>query len=157
MQTPSDACHILRVGFLAPETRVAAARMKRFEFAFDPLYRAVGAPLGVSPKRCWVEVDETQLQVRFGLWALRTAVANVAGTEVTGPYRKVKTVGPAHLSLKDKGVTFATNARRGLCIRFHQPIAALEPLGYLRHPAVTVTVADVEGLAAALPPTATGV
>ncbi len=126
--------------------------MKRFEFAFDPVYRTVALPLGVAPARCWVEVDETRLRVKFGFWSLQTSLANVADTEVTGPYSRAKTIGPAHLSLSDRGITFATNPERGLCIRFHTPVAAIEPLGYLRHPAATVTVADVEGLAAALPP-----
>ena len=127
--------------------------MKRFEFAFDPVYRTVALPLGVTPGRCWVEVDETQLRVKFGLWSLSTPLANVAGTEITGPYGRLRTIGPAHLSLSDRGITFATNGERGLCIRFHTPVPAIEPLGYLRHPGATVTVADVEGLAAALPPT----
>ena len=39
---------------------------------------------------------------------------------------------------------------RGLCIRFDRPVPGIEPLGLLRHPAVTVTVADCDGLAEAL-------
>lgn len=126
--------------------------MKRFAFAFDPLYRRVGWPIGVSPTRCWVELNESTLRIRFGLWTLETPLTNVAGTEVTGPYSTLKTVGPAHLSLSDRGITFATNKERGLCIQFHQPVGAIDPLGRIRHPAATVTVADIDGLAAALPP-----
>jgi len=79
-----------------------------------------------------------------------TDITNVAGTEVSGPYRTLTTIGPAHFSLADRGLTFSTNGRRGLCIRFKEPVPGLEPTGRLRHPGLTVTVADVDGLAATL-------
>ncbi|MDQ4031696.1 MAG: hypothetical protein M3332_05280 [Actinomycetota bacterium] len=44
----------------------------------------------------------------------------------------------------------ATNGARGLCITFREPVRGIEPTGILRHPAVTVTVADSQGLAAVL-------
>jgi hypothetical protein len=47
-------------------------------------------------------------------------------------------------------LTFASNSSAGLCISFREPVPAAEPFGVLRHPALTVTVDDVEGLAAAL-------
>jgi len=121
-----------------------------FEFAFDQLYRPVALAFGVTPGRASVDIDDGRLVARFGFWTLMTDVANVAGTEITGPYRTLTTIGPAHLSLVDRGLTFATNPRRGLCIRFHEPVSGLEPTGRLRHPGLTVTVADVEGLAAVL-------
>jgi hypothetical protein len=123
--------------------------MATFAFRFDPRYRAAALPFGVLPATTEVDVDGGELVIRFGLWRLRTPLSNVAGTEVTGPYSFVKTAGPAHLSFTDRGVTFATNGDRGLCIRFHEPVAAIEPTGRLRHPGATVTVDDVEGLAAA--------
>ncbi|MDQ3895953.1 MAG: hypothetical protein M3326_01675 [Actinomycetota bacterium] len=121
-----------------------------FDFAFDALHRAFALPLGITPRTATVAVDGDRLLARFGLWRLSTTVANVEGTEVTGPYAPFKTVGPAHLSIADRGLTFATNSRRGLCIRFLEPVPGIEPTGRLRHPALTVTVADVDGLAAAL-------
>jgi hypothetical protein len=124
--------------------------VQRFGFDFAPLYRAVALPLGISPRTCWVEVGDSRLRARFGFWLVRTELANIEGTEVTGPYRTAKTIGPAHLSVADRGLTFATNADRGLCLRFRQPVAGLEPFGRLRHPALTVTVTDVDGLAAAV-------
>ena len=121
-----------------------------FDFAFDILHRAFGLPLAITPRTARVEVDGDRLVARFGLWRLSTPLANVEGTEVTGPYSPFKTIGPAHLSVADRGLTFASNSRRGLCIRFREPVPAIEPTGRLRHPALTVTVADVDGLAAAL-------
>ena len=123
---------------------------RTFEFAFDPLYRAVALAFGVTPGRAGVDVRNGRLVARYGPWRLSTDVANVAGTEVTGPYRTLTTIGPGRLSLADRGLTFASNGRVGLCIRFKKPVPGLEPTGRLRHPGLTVTVSDVEGLAAAL-------
>ena len=124
--------------------------MTTYSFRFDPAYRIAALPFGVMPATTSVTVDDDVLQVRFGPWRLRTPRANIAGTEVSGPYSFVKTAGPAHLSFSDKGVTFATNGEQGLCIRFREPVRALDPTGRLRHPGATVTVDDVSGLAAAL-------
>ena len=63
---------------------------------------------------------------------------------------EARLVPTAHLSLTDRGVTFATNSRQGLCVSFVELVHAIEPTGVLRHPAATVTVADPEALAAAL-------
>lgn len=122
----------------------------RFAFAFDPLYRVVALPLGITPRTAFVEVDADRMVARFGLWTVDTPLANVSGTEVSESYSIHKTIGWAHLSVADRGLTFATNSRRGLCIRFREPVPGLEPTGRLRHPGLTVTVADIEGLAAAL-------
>jgi len=124
--------------------------MTTFDFRFDRSYRLAALPLAVRPATTSVTVDGGDLAVRFGPWRLRTPLANVAGTEVSGPYSFVKTAGPPHLSFSDRGVTFATNGEQGLCVRFHEPVRALDPTGRLRHPGATVTVADIDGLATAL-------
>jgi hypothetical protein len=122
----------------------------RFPFAFEPLYRAVALPFGITPGRAWVEVGDDRFEAHFGFWAVATPLSNVAGTERSGPYATLKTLGPAHLSVADRGVTFASNGRQGLCLRFREPVVCIDPTGHLRHPGLTVTVADVDGLAAAL-------
>ncbi len=121
-----------------------------FDFSFDTLHRAFGLPLGITPRTTRVEVVGARLVARFGLWCLSTSLDNVEGTETSGPYSPFKTVGPAHLSVADRGLTFATNSRRGLCIRFREPVPGIEPTGRLRHPGLTVTVADIDGLDAVL-------
>lgn len=123
---------------------------REFEFAFEGRYRLPALVFGVTPATAAVVVTDTELLVRFGLWRLRTPLSNVAGTQVTGDYAWYRTAGPAHLSLTDRGVTFATNSQRGLCVSFVEPVRAIEPTGALRHPGATVTVADPEGLAEAL-------
>jgi len=74
----------------------------------------------------------------------------VASVAITGPYQLLKVAGPARLSVRDRGITLATNAHQGVCIGFHEPVRAIDPVGAIRHPAVTVTVHDVAGLVLAL-------
>ncbi len=118
-----------------------------FAFRFSIAYRLAGLPFGVTPRTAAVSVDGGQFALRFGPWRLRTPLDNVVSTELTGPFALLKTAGPAHLSLRDRGLTCATNGKRGICVRFADPVSGIEPIGVLRHPAVTVTVADLEGLA----------
>jgi|SRR5829696_1759829 len=139
----------------APVAPPHAARAQQFAFRFDRWHRLAALPFGVTPSSAHVEVTtsadgERVLTARFGPWCVTTQVDNVAGTATTGPYSLVKTAGPAHVSLKDFGLTFATNGSQGLCIRFRRSVPGLAPTGLLRHPALTVTVDDVEGLERAL-------
>lgn len=123
--------------------------METFRFAFDQLARIVLAPFGVTPATAWVRLDDDTFSVRFGPWRLATPRTNVACPHVTGPYLWIKAIGP-RLSLADRGVTFGTNARAGVCVRFHEPVPGLAPGAWLRHPAATVTVTDPAALAARL-------
>ena len=118
-----------------------------FSFRFTPGYQLAGLPFGVTPWTARVQLDARVLAIRFGWWRLRTPVTNIVETVVTGPFGFLRTAGSARLSLADRGLTCATNGERGLCIRFGQPVRGIEPFGLLRHPAVTVTVADPERLA----------
>ncbi|GAA1775867.1 hypothetical protein GCM10009795_022380 [Nocardioides hankookensis] len=124
--------------------------VREFEFAFAPAYAAAARPFGVSPASTSVEVGPHWLYVRYGPWKLLTPRANVVGAQVTGGFGFVRTAGPAHLSLSDRGVTMASNGDRALCLEFAEPVTAIDTTGVVRHPGATLTVADPEGLAAAL-------
>lgn len=126
-----------------------------FDFDFDPAYQAMALLFGVTPSRTGVELLDGRFVARYGFWTLETTMDNIASYEISGPYRIWTTIGPAHLSLADQGLTFASNRRRGLCITFKEPVPGLEPTGRLRHPGLTVTVSDVDGLALALASTGT--
>lgn len=132
------------------------ASTQRFSFAFDPTYRLLSRPFGVTPETAWVEVGPDALQVRFGPWRLTTPLDNITGTEITGPYARWKTAGPARLGVTDIGLTFATNGERGVRIDFRKRVRCIDPLGLLRHGELTVTVADVNALAALLAGSPTG-
>jgi hypothetical protein len=90
------------------------------------------------------------LRARFGSWHVKTPLANVRGAEITGPYRFIKTAGPARLAITDRALTFATNGKNGVRVEFHDPVRRMEPLGLLRHPELTVTVEDPEALITAI-------
>ena len=123
----------------------------RFPFAFESRVAPFSLVFGVTPRTAWVEVDDEDLTVRFGLWRLVTPRRNIADGEMTGPYSFAKVAGPAHLSFADRGVTFATTTRQGVCFTLREPVPAIAPFGRLPHPGVTVTVADPEGLLEAAP------
>jgi hypothetical protein len=129
---------------------VPESTIQHFGFRFDPRYRKLNRRFGVDPDRAWVEVSEDQLRARFGPWHVQTPLDNITSVEITGPYRFVKTAGPARLGVTDLGLTFATNGDRGVLITFRRRIAGIEPLGLLRHGELTVTVAEPEELAEVL-------
>jgi hypothetical protein len=130
--------------------RVSAAAPQRFSFDFDPAHRRAAAVFGIRPSKAWVEIGETTLEARYGPWHVETPLTNVTAVEITGPYAYFKTAGPARLAVTDRGLTFASNGRRGVLMLFATPITGLDPAGLIHHPELTVTVADVEGFAAAL-------
>ena len=118
----------------------------RFPFRFDPSYRRLARLFGVTPDRAWVDAGPDEFVARFGRWHVRTPIRNVAGAKPTGPYAFLKTAGPARLSITDRGLTFATNGDRGVCVSFHSPVRGIDRAGRIRHPELTVTVLDVDGL-----------
>ena len=128
--------------------------IRQFAFDFDPSHQLASLPFGVTPATSFIRVDENDLWVRFGLWSVRTPVTNVIGYEYSGPYAFHRTAGPARLSFADKGLTFATNHRSGVCLSFATPIRGIDPLGLIRHPGLTLTPADPDGFVAALFPSA---
>ena len=122
----------------------------RFPFRFDPVYRRLVRPFGVTPERAWVDVRGDEFEARYGPWRVRTSMHNIAAAEATGPYSFLKTAGPARLAITDRGLTFASNGDRGVCITFHSPVRGIDRSGRIRHRELTVTVLDIEGLIAAL-------
>lgn len=120
------------------------------DFAFAPAYAAPARAFGVTPRTTTVEVGPRWLYVRYGPWRLVTPRSNVASAELTGGFAWHRTAGPPHLSLSDRGVSFTTNGERALCLRFHEPVPAIDPTATIVHPGATLSVADPESLAEAL-------
>ncbi len=135
-----------------PKRRLESAAKpdtERFAFRFEPVMRALALPFRVTPSNTWVEVGD-EVHIAFGPWHMRFPRADVADLTETTDYWLPKVAGPPHLSFKDRGITFATNRERGLCITLARPHKALDPLGVVKHPGATVTVDDIEGLTHAL-------
>lgn len=114
----------------------------RFPFRFARAYRPAALAFGITPSTAYVDLGDSELTVRFGLWRLRTPRDNIAGAERTGGFAYLKTAGPPHLSFADHGVTFATNGDDAVCVRFHEPVRLLDPTGRIRHPGATLTLAE---------------
>jgi hypothetical protein len=124
----------------------APARTEHFGFPFDAGLRPAALAFGVTERSASLDIADGELRVRFGPWSLRTPLDNIVGAEVTGPYAWWRVAGPARLSFGDRGLTFATNAERGVCIRFKDAVPGLVPGGLLKHPNLTVTVDEPERL-----------
>jgi hypothetical protein len=104
----------------------------------------------VTPQTTVVEIAGGKFRARFGPWVVETSLDNIVGAEETGPYTVLKTAFSARLSLVDRGLTMATNADRGVCLRFREPVRGMDPFGVIRHPGLTVTVARLDDLRKAL-------
>lgn len=121
---------------------------RTFTYRVDAKYLPVLLPFGLRPRRDGVRLeDDGQLVATYGWLRLRTSLANVDGAHITRDYRWWTSVG-ARLSFVDDGLTFGTNNRAGVCIHFRERVPSLfRPSG---HSALTVTVADLDGLVSAL-------
>ena len=122
-----------------------------FEFDFDPRYRWLALLYGATEKRAEVRVTDDLLQARFGFVRFETPLTNVKTIERTGPYRWWKAIG-VRTSLADKGLTFGSTAAGGICMTFASPVPAKPRFGRLKHPGLTLTVKDRDGLIEAIRP-----
>jgi len=124
--------------------------MTRHHFAFAAAYRAPAFCFGITPRTAWVDLSTEHLAVRYGPWSLRTPLSNVTGVERTGGFGWLKTVGPPHLSLSDRGISFTTNGDDAACVSFREPVAGIDPTRMIKHPGATLSVRDVPGFIAEL-------
>jgi len=124
--------------------------VERFEFAFAATYRSLARVFGITPSNSWVEVSDERFRARYGPFRFSTPLQNITDVSITGPYALLKTSGPARLAITNAGLTFASNGDRGVLLTFARPVSGRGALKVLRHPELTVTVADPERLAALL-------
>ena len=118
-----------------------------FPYEIDKRWLALFAALRVSDSDGVHITDDGKLLATFGRVKVETPLANIDHTKVTGPHRWYTAVG-LRLSFSDDGLTFGTNHQRGLCIEFKEKIPKV--IGMRDHSALWVSVADPEGLAAAI-------
>lgn len=94
-----------------------------------------------------VLVSDGILRATYGRVSVETPIDNVDHTEVTGPHHWYTAVG-LRLSFTDDSITFGTNHERGLWITFVERVPKV--IGVRDHSSLWVSVADPDGLAAAL-------
>jgi hypothetical protein len=120
----------------------------KFGYAIDRRYWPVLLPFFLRPGKDGVTVtDEGSFVATFGPFKIATALANITGAHITRNYRWWTAFG-VRMSRVDDGLTFGTNHDGGVCIHFAEKV----PSAFRRrgHSALTVTVADLEGLTRAL-------
>jgi hypothetical protein len=121
---------------------------QHFGYAIDKRYLPVLVPFGLRGAKDGVTLtDEGSIVATFGFIKLATPLANVTGAHITRNYRWWTAFG-VRTSRADDGLSFGTNHDGGVCIHFAEKVAS--PLRRSGHSALTVTVADLEGLTTAL-------
>ena len=119
-----------------------------FPYEFDERWNMMFKALGVK-EIDGVEVNTEGLRATYGRQSIETPLTNVDHTLVTGPHRWYTAVG-LRLSFapQDDGITFGTNHHAGLCIAFVEKVPKI--IGFSDHSDLWVSVADPQGLAAAI-------
>jgi len=124
-----------------------------FAYALDVRLAPFWLPYGLRPWRDGVTLTDETFRATFGLIKLQTPRGNIDEAHVTRDYRWWTAAG-VRLSLADDGLTFGTNRSAGVCVHFRDPVPS--PLRAKAHSALTVTVADVDGLVRSLSATPNG-
>jgi hypothetical protein len=117
-----------------------------FPYALDRRWAPLYAVLRIKGTD-GVQVGDGILRASFGRVSIETPLVNIDHTEVTGPHHWYTAVG-LRLSFTDDSITFGTNHHRGLWIAFIERVPKV--VGPRAHSALWVSVADPDGLAAAL-------
>jgi hypothetical protein len=132
---------------------------RHFGYAIDKRYLPVLVPFGLRPAKDGVTLtDDGSFVATFGFFKLATPLANINGAHITRKYRWWTAFG-VRMSRVDDGLSFGTNHDGGVCVHFAEKVPS--KLRRSGHSALTVTVADLEGLTTALggdhaePPAAT--
>jgi hypothetical protein len=119
-----------------------------FRYAIDTKFAPLWAPFGVRP---WADgvtlTDDGRFLATYGFLHVATRLDNIDEAHITTGYRWWTAIG-ARVSFVDDGLTFGTNTAGGVCVHFHDKVASV--LRRSGHSALTVTVADLEGLIRAL-------
>jgi hypothetical protein len=122
-------------------------KTQHFPYRLDKRWTALFFVLGVSKKDGVTITNKGELIATYGRFRVKTKLANIDHTVVDGPHRWYTAVG-LRLSITDDGVTFGTNHKKGLSIAFVHKIPRV--IGFRKHSLLWVSVADPEGLAAAI-------
>ena len=120
---------------------------RRFGYAVDKRYLPVLLLMLLRPSHDGVALTDDDFVATFGLVKITTSRTNITGAHITRNYRWWTACG-IRMSNVDDGLTFGTNRDGGVCIHVAEKVPS--PVRRSGHSALTVTVADLEGLAAAL-------
>jgi hypothetical protein len=142
-----------RVGGSEGTTKVISEEIglivsQHFGYAIDKRYLKVLFPYGLQREKDGVTLtDDGSFVATFGRFTLATPLANITGAHITRNYRWWTAFG-IRTSRVDDGLTLGTNRDGGVCVHFAEKVPSKH--GESGHSALTVTVADLEGLTRAL-------
>ncbi|MEP6638622.1 MAG: hypothetical protein ABJC39_04665 [Chloroflexota bacterium] len=117
---------------------------QRFPIRVGPRSRPLLRLFGVRDDNAFVTLDG-DLDARFGWFRMTTPVSNIASWRIEGPWHWITAIG-VRTSLRYRDLTFGGNPDGGVRIDFRERV----PFGPIGIQALYVTVADLEGLGAAL-------
>jgi hypothetical protein len=120
---------------------------QHFAYAIDRRYLPVLVPFGLRRTKDGVTLTDDSFLATFGFFKIATKLTNITGAHITRNYRWWTAFG-VRGSHADDGLSFGTNHDAGVCIHFAEKVPS--PLRRSGHSALTVTVADLDGLAGAL-------
>ena len=123
------------------------AEAQHFPLDVDARYRALLAVFRLKADDGVRLTADGRFVASFGRLALETRRDNVTGAHITRDYQWWKAIG-ARLSFADDGLTLGSSTRAGVCVHFAERVPRV--IGFKDHSALTITVADPEGLVAAL-------
>ena len=100
---------------------------------------------GVRERNAFVDLTDSHLDAHFGYSHLRAPLSNVASWGIEGPWLWITAIGVRRGIFKGD-ISFGGNHKGGVRIDFRVP----ERRGIFHIPRLWVTVADLDGLGAAL-------
>ena len=115
-----------------------------FAYEVDKRLAVFWLPFGLRPSKDGVAItDDGTFRATFGFVKLETPLSNIDEAHVTRNYRWWTAAG-VRGSMVDDGLTLGTNNTAGVCVHFREAVPSL--LRRKGHSAITVTVADLDGL-----------
>ena len=119
-----------------------------FAYDVDKRLAPFWLPFGLRSRKDGVTItDDRTFRATFGFMRVETPLSNIDDAHITRDYRWWTAAG-VRGSMADDGLTFGTNRSAGVCVHFREPVPS--PLRRKGHSAITVTVADPDGLVARL-------
>ena len=119
---------------------------RRFAYRLAPRSGWVLWLFGVhGPDEAYVDLDDERLVARFGWSTASVELSNIRFWRIEGPWRWITAIG-VRMSLRHRDLTFGGSPAGGVRLDFKEPIR----IGFLRPPALYLTVQDLDELGAAL-------
>ena len=127
-------------------TYASSMPTRRFAYRLARRFAPVLWLFGVhGPEDAWVDLGDETVAAKFGWSHATTPIANITSWRIEGPWRWITAMG-VRRSIRHADLTFGGSPAGGVRLDFRQPIK----VGFLKVPALYLTVQDLEGLADAL-------